>query len=122
MADQKISRFPYKKLADMPGSSTTPGRPDARAARLNMSPSATQTASAPGISFLSRLNGWPVRSPADASPTSSRTPAHGSGPMWIATPSSQRTHMGVFGSRGQVHRHIKNSGCCFGIQGLSPIS
>ena len=31
MADQKISRFPYKKLADMPGSSTTPGRPDARA-------------------------------------------------------------------------------------------
>ena len=31
MADQKISRFPYKKLVDMPGSSTTPGRPDARA-------------------------------------------------------------------------------------------
>ena len=31
MADQKISRFPYKKLADMPGSSTTPGHPDARA-------------------------------------------------------------------------------------------
>ena len=57
-------------------------------ARLNMSPSATQTASAPGISFLSRLNGWPARSPADASPTSSRTPAHGLGPMWFATPSS----------------------------------
>ena len=56
-----------------------------------MSPSATQTASAPGISFLSRLNGWPAHSPADASPTSSRTPAHGSGPMWVATPSSQRT-------------------------------
>jgi hypothetical protein len=32
------------------------------------------------------------------------------------------THMGVFGSSGQVHRHIKNSGGCFGIQGLSPIS
>ena len=30
MADQKISRFPYKKLADMPGSSTTPGRLGAR--------------------------------------------------------------------------------------------
>ena len=30
MADQKISRFPFKKLADMPGSSTTPGRPSAR--------------------------------------------------------------------------------------------
>ena len=40
---------------------------------------------------LSRLNGWPMRSPTDASPTPSRTPAHGSGPMWIATPSSQWT-------------------------------
>ena len=30
-------------------------------------------------------------------------------------------HMGVFGSSGQVHWHIKNSGGCFGIQGLSPI-
>src|SRR4029077_17924817 len=57
-------------------------------ALLGILPSATQTASAPGISFLSRLNGWPARSPADASPTPSRMPAHGSGPMWIATPSS----------------------------------
>jgi hypothetical protein len=32
---------------------------------------------------------------ADASPTSSRTPVHGSGPMWVASPSSQWTHMGV---------------------------
>jgi hypothetical protein len=31
MANQEISRFPFKELADMPGSSTTPGRPDARA-------------------------------------------------------------------------------------------
>src|SRR6516164_6671477 len=38
-----------------------------------------KTASAPGISFLSRLNGWPARPPADASPTSSRISAHGSG-------------------------------------------
>jgi hypothetical protein len=51
---------------------------------LDILPSATQTASAPGISFLSRLNGWPARSPADASPTSSRMPAHGSGPMWLS--------------------------------------
>ena len=57
-------------------------------ALLDMLPSATQTASAPGISFLSRLNGWPARSPTDASPTSSRMPAHGSGPMWFAIPSS----------------------------------
>jgi hypothetical protein len=52
-------------------------------------PSATQTASAPRISFLSRLNGWPARSPADASPTPSRMPAHGSGPMWIFGQSCQ---------------------------------
>jgi hypothetical protein len=52
-------------------------------ALLDILPSATQTASAPGISFLSRLNGWPARSPADASPTSSRMPAHGLGPMWF---------------------------------------
>src|ERR1700686_5322723 len=57
-------------------------------ALLGILPSATQTASAPGISFLSRLDGWPARSPTDASPTSSRMPAHGSGPMWFAIPSS----------------------------------
>ena len=57
-------------------------------ARPSVLPSATRTASAPGMRSLSRLNGWPMRSPADASPTPSRTPAHGSGPMWFATPSS----------------------------------
>src|SRR5262249_10383034 len=60
-------------------------------APLTITPSTTQTVSAPGISFLSRLNGWPARSPADASPTSSRMPAHGLGPMWVAAPSSQWT-------------------------------
>ena len=59
--------------------------------RSDMWPSATQTASAPGNSFLSRLNGWPARTPTDASPPSSRMTAHGSGPMWFATPSSQWT-------------------------------
>lgn len=45
------------------------------------------TASAPGSdSLLSRLNGWPARSPVNASPSSSRTTAHDSGSMWIATP------------------------------------
>ena len=32
-----------------------------------------------------------MRSPTDASPTSSRMPAHGSGPMWFAIPSSRWT-------------------------------
>ena len=58
---------------------------------LDILPSTTQTASAPGIRFLSRLNGWPARPPTDASPTSSRMPAHGLGSMWVATPSSQWT-------------------------------
>jgi hypothetical protein len=39
-----------------------------------------ETASAPG-DWLSRLNGWPMHSPTDASSPSSRTPTHGSGPM-----------------------------------------
>lgn len=60
-------------------------------ARQTVLPSATRTASAPGTIKLTRLNGWPVCSPADASPTPSRPPAHGLGPMWIATPSSQWT-------------------------------
>ena len=37
---------------------------------------------------LSRLNGWPMRPPVNASPKPSRATAHDSGPMWIATPSS----------------------------------
>jgi hypothetical protein len=36
------------------------------------------------ILFVSRLNGWPLHSPADASPASSRMQTHGSGPRWIA--------------------------------------
>jgi len=60
-------------------------------AHADVLPSATQTASAPGTSFLSRLNGWPACTPADASPTPSRMPAHGSGPMWFAIPSSWGT-------------------------------
>src|SRR5438132_12305900 len=53
----------------------------------NVLPSALETASAPG-DWLSRLNGWPMPSPTDASSASLQTPTHGSGPMWIATPSS----------------------------------
>jgi hypothetical protein len=40
---------------------------------------------------LSRLNGRPMRTPVNASPRPSRATAHDSGPMWIATPSSQGT-------------------------------
>ena len=60
-------------------------------AHSNMLPSVSSTTSAPGISILSWLNDWPVRSPTDASPAPSRIPAHGSGPMRFATPSSRST-------------------------------
>jgi hypothetical protein len=40
---------------------------------------------------LSRLDGQPARSPADASPLPSRAATHGSGPVWIAKPSLWRT-------------------------------
>src|SRR3954466_7911389 len=57
----------------------------------SMLPSAYGTASAPGMRNLSRLHTWPMHSPTDASPTPSRVPTHGSGPMWFAIPSSQWT-------------------------------
>jgi hypothetical protein len=41
--------------------------------------------------FISWLNGWPMRSPADASPLASRPAMHGLGPMRVVTPSSQWT-------------------------------
>jgi len=52
-------------------------------------PSATLTAAACRVKSLSRLNGWPTLSPADASPSPS--PMHGLGPTWATTPSSWRT-------------------------------
>src|SRR3954463_1846188 len=52
--------------------------------RPSVLPSAFATASAPGITIFARLNGWPVRSPTDASPPPLRTTAHGSGPMWFS--------------------------------------
>ncbi len=51
-------------------------------------PSSFMTESAPRMKAISRLNGWPMRSPVNASPVSSRAPAHDSGPMWLAAPSS----------------------------------
>src|SRR3954452_5844987 len=38
-----------------------------------------------------RTNGWPMRSPVNASPPSSQMPPHDSGPVWFATPSLQET-------------------------------
>ena len=80
----------------------------------------TESIGAPKLVFAAQWLAYAI--PVNASLRPSRVAAHDSGAVWFATPSPQRTHMGVFGSSGQVHRHIKNSGGCFGIQGLSPIS
>jgi hypothetical protein len=50
-------------------------------------PSAGTRASALRMIGISPLNGWPMRSPVNASRVASRRPAHDSGPVWIATPS-----------------------------------
>jgi hypothetical protein len=65
----------------MPGSPTTPGWAGARDDAL---PSVKTTTWAPGTFKLSRLNGWPVCSPVNASPTSSRMSTHDSGPVWLS--------------------------------------
>src|SRR5208283_3024822 len=66
------------------------GRPLALT-RPSMSPSVILTTSAPDTFKLSRLDGWPMRSPTDASTQPSRIASRGLGPMRFATPSSWRT-------------------------------
>ena len=67
-------------------------------------PSALTNASAPSVILFTRLNGWPVHAPADASPASSRRPTHGSGSMRFATPSSWRTCTAYFSPVYPAHR------------------
>jgi hypothetical protein len=75
----------------MPGSQTTQGRSDTRA-DVSAHVAFHETYGVGTLrESLSRLDGWPIRSPADASPTSSRVPAHGSGSVWVAAPSLRRT-------------------------------
>jgi hypothetical protein len=75
----------------MPGSSTTPGHMDTRAVVPIRFAFRLQNGVGARNEGLSRLNGWPMHTPADASPAPSQVPAHGSGPMRFATPSSWRT-------------------------------
>jgi len=89
--EPETSRFPCKELPHMPGSLTTPGGTALAISRLPYCLPRYQARRLPNRKDFSRLNGWPMRSPADASPTPSRRPTHGSEPMWIATPSSQWT-------------------------------
>ena len=68
----------------MPGSLTTPGRPGARdIAHIRIAFRQRNN-----VGARERLNGWPVRSPVNASPMPSRAAAHDSGSMRFATSSS----------------------------------
>lgn len=69
-AGHEISRFPRKEPLHMPGSTTTPGRPstcDSVLMRLAVLPSVLRTTSAPGALSTSRLDGWPMHTPTNAS-------------------------------------------------------
>jgi hypothetical protein len=74
----------------MPVSTTTPGRLGLAISRPSVLPSVSGTTSAPGKRVLSRLNGWPARSPVNASPLPSRATAHDSGSVWIGRVGSRR--------------------------------
>ena len=90
-AKPETSRFPRKELPHMPGSSTTPGRTGPRNnASVHVAFRVYDHVGTRNY-LLSRLNGWPMHSPVNASSASSRIPTHDSGPMRFATPSSQRT-------------------------------
>ena len=76
----------------MPGSATSPGREETRAvASAHVAFRCDKSVGARN-DYLSRLNGWPMPSPADASPRTSR-PEHArlGADADRAIPSSQRT-------------------------------
>ena len=79
-AKDEISRFPIKKRPCMLGSLTAPGRPTARDSAAGRV--AFQFGNPVGTrdKGLTRLNGQPARSPADASPCPLRNTTHGAGP------------------------------------------
>ena len=70
----------------MPGSATTPGRTGAcESAPVHV---AFRKSDSVGtrIDILTRLNGWPARTPVNASSCTSRCSPHDSGTTWFATP------------------------------------
>src|SRR5215831_7382265 len=82
---------PHARIFDHAGSSG-----HSRLTRPSVLPSTKRTASAPRMRSLSRLDGWPMRPPVNASPRPSRVTAHDSGSMWFATPSSWWTFTSCF--------------------------
>lgn len=94
-----ISRFPLKVLACMHRvSDRARSKSVSRYRRSQFCLPLSSTASAPRSSHrlrdggsISRLNGWPARTPVNASPSPLPTNVHDSGPVWIAIPSLYKT-------------------------------
>ncbi len=94
-----ISRFPLKVLACMLRvSDRARSKSVSRSRRSQFCLPLSSTTSAPRSGHrlrdggsISRLNGWPARTPVNASPSSLRTKVHDSKPVWIATPSLYET-------------------------------
>src|SRR5271157_4725155 len=83
-----ISRFPCKEFPHMLRVSDCAGPSyDLRLAPWSVLPSASVNSVRAPKKLISQLNGWPVCTPVNASPMSSRTSAHDSGPVWLAGPS-----------------------------------
>jgi len=77
LIDREISRFPYKERPHMPRSSTAPGRMDTRAGvPVRVAFRQCQKRRHPGWGHFRGSIARPMRSPVNASPTSSWTPAH----------------------------------------------
>lgn len=85
-----------------------------------MLPSVNSTTSAPGnLIYISWLNGWPVNTPVNASPHTSRYATHDSGTLWIAGPSMVGDFHPLISTGLPAHTvfinniFIFNSGGCF---------
>ena len=94
-----ISRFPLKVLACMRRvSDRARSKSVSRYRRSQFCLSLSSRASAPRSGHrlcdggsISRLNGWPARTPVNASPSPLRMKVHDSEPVWIASPSLYET-------------------------------
>ena len=83
-----ISRFPRKEFPHVHRVFDGAGPVDSsRIALSSVLPSASLNSVGVLDIYISPLNGWPVRTPVNASPLTLRLTAHDSGPVWCATPS-----------------------------------
>src|SRR5271167_131964 len=116
-AEKRPPGFRARSVVACMGSLTTPSRTAG-------SPWRPQPCCLPGLptrsaleSALSRLNTQPTTPLTTASPLTSRSAAHGTGPVWQATPSPYRAciyySLPAFPAHGQSHYKIQNNASRF---------